>query len=262
MQKMRRAPVYLTLAQARFNPILALDAYVPKIQDQLRRHGFPDTQKMMVTTFNMNIAQPNDAGPQPLPISQTARHTFSTMDKTAGFILDQGSLSFQTMEYDMFESFSEIFLKGLKTVHEAVSLSYTDRIGLRYLDAVYPGKGKNLSEYLNDAVLGLYGKIDGTLVHAFSETRIKNGDINVTARIIVQDGRVGFPPDLQPAGLELADRFKELVGLHAILDTDGSHEHRAAFDLDNVGNCLSAVHNAVTSSFKASVTQHAIESWE
>src|ERR1035437_2350134 len=107
MQKMRHAPVYFTLAQARFNPILALDSYVPKIQDQLRRQGFPDTQTVMVATFNLNMAQPTDAGsrPQSLPVSQAARYTFLTMDKTAGFILDQGSLSFQTAEYDVFDGF-------------------------------------------------------------------------------------------------------------------------------------------------------------
>ena len=148
MQKMRRAPVYFTLAQVRFNPILALESYVPKIQDQLRRHGFPDTQKTMVTTFNLNIAQPNNSGPQPLPIAQVARHTFSTMDKSAGFILDQGSLSFQTMEYDVFESLSETFLKGLKTVHEAVeSQLYGSKSACATSMLCTLGKGEDLSEY-------------------------------------------------------------------------------------------------------------------
>jgi uncharacterized protein (TIGR04255 family) len=262
MQKMRQAPVYFTLAQVRFNPILAVDSYVPKIQDLFRRQGFPDTQKLAMATFNLTGAQVGDASPQTLPVSQMTRYAFSTMEKTAGFLLDQGSLSYQTMEYDVFESFSATFLNGLKTVHEAVSLSYTDRIGLRYLDAVYPGKGEELSEYLNESVLGLYGKLAGTLVHAFSETRLRNGDAHVTARVIVQDGRVGFPPDLQPMGLELANRFQTLFGVHAVLDTDGAYERRAAFDLDQIGGHLSTIHEAVVESFKASVTPHAIESWE
>ena len=261
-RKMRQAPVYFTLVQARFNAILALDSYVPKIQNQLRVHGFPDTQKGVLATFNLNMGTPNEAGPQQVPVSQVTRYTFGNMDKTAGFILDQGALSFQTTNYDTFENFSETFLKGLKSVHEAVKLGYTDRIGVRYLDAVYPKKDEGLSEYLNEAVLGLYGRLDGDLVHAFSETQARNGSVNVIARTIIQSGPIGFPPDLQPVGLVIAERFRMLDGPHAILDTDGSHDHRDVFDLRQIETHLSTVHSAVIKTFKATVTQRAIQSWE
>jgi len=262
MKKMKSAPVYFTIVQARFNHVLALDSYVPQIQDQLRRKGFPDTQKAMVATFNMNMPMSNELAPQSLPVAQTARYIFSAMDKKAGFILDQGSMSFQTMEYDVFESFSETFLDGLRIVHDAVGLSYTDRIGMRYLDAVYPGKDEKLSDYLNETVLGLYEKLDANLVHSFFETRVKKDDIGIVARVIIQEGQVGFPPDLQPAGLELADRFKEPSGLHAILDTDAAHETRISFDLDQIKAHLSNVHDAVTKAFRLSVTEHALQTWK
>ena len=38
----------------------------------------------------------------------------------------------------MFETFLADFLKGLDAVNQAVSLSFTDRLGLRYLDAELP----------------------------------------------------------------------------------------------------------------------------
>jgi uncharacterized protein (TIGR04255 family) len=261
-QKMRQAPVYFTLVQARFNAILALDSYVPKIQDQLRVRGFPDTQKGVLATFNLNVGAPSEAGPPQVPVSQVTRYTFGNIDKTASFILDQGSLSFQTTNYDTFESLLKIFLNGLKIVHEAVNLGYTDRIGVRYLDAVYPKNDEDLSEYLNEAVLGLYGRLDGDLVHAFSETLVRNGSVNVIARTIVQSGEIGFPPDLQPVGLVVAERFRVLNGPHAILDTDGSHDHRDTFDLHRIEAHLSTVHSAVIKAFRATVTQRAIQTWE
>lgn len=262
MQKMRHAPVYFTIAQARFNPILALDSYVPTIQDLFRKEGFPDTQRASIATFNFNAVPGVEGNPQPPAVTQMTRYAFSTMNKTAGFILDHGSLAYQTVEYDMFKGFAATFMKGLRVIHDAVTLSYTDRIGLRYLDAVFPGKGEELSEYLDKAVLGLYGKVESTLVHSFSETRLRSEAANVTARIIIQDGRIGFPPDLQPIGLELAPRFQSMVGMHAILDTDGSQERRAAFDLEGIANRLSAIHAEVVASFRASVTSRAIEKWE
>ena len=122
-KKLRRAPVYFTLAQVRFNAVLALDSYVPKIQDQLRRQGYPDVKKGTLTTFNLNVGNPAEAGVPQVPISQTTRYTFSKIDKSEGFILDQAALSFQTTEYDTFDSFAEALIKGLEIVNEAVNLS-------------------------------------------------------------------------------------------------------------------------------------------
>jgi uncharacterized protein (TIGR04255 family) len=261
-RKMSQAPVYFTLVQARFNAILALDSYVPRIQDKLRLQGYPDAQKGMLTTFNLNIGAPGESRPSQVPVSHVTRYTFGNMDKTASFILDQDSLSFQTTNYNTFEDFSGIFLEGLRIVHEAVNLGYTDRIGVRYLDAIYPKKDENLSEYLNETVLGLYGRLDGDLIHAFSETLVRNGSTNVIARTIIQGGQLGFPPDLQPIGLIVAEKFRAIDGIHAILDTDGAHDHRDAFDLRLIEARLSTVHSAVIKAFKSTVTQRAIQTWD
>src|SRR5437868_6375387 len=132
-KKMIHAPVYFAIVQARFNPILALDSYAPQIQERFRKHGFPDAQKGVLATFNLNLAAPTEGSPPQVPVAQTARYTFCNMGRTAGYILDQGALSFQTTEYEVFDTFSDRFRQGLQGVHDAVDLSYTDRIGFRYL---------------------------------------------------------------------------------------------------------------------------------
>ena len=260
-KKMTQAPVFFAIVQVRFNPIMALDDYAPKIQDRMRLDSFPDLQKGMLATFNLNITA-EEARPAQVPVEQTARYMFSNINRTAGFILDQGSLSFQTTDYDVFTTFSKTFIKGLQIVHKIVGLDYVDRIGVRYLDAVYPKEGEELSNYLNQSVLGLYGKVIGNIGHTFSETLVRVDTVKVIARTIIQDGPIGFPPDLHPMWLVVTDRFRTLSGLHAILDTDGSYESRTAFDVDAVTAQLEVVHSAVTTSFKATVTQHAIDSWE
>jgi uncharacterized protein (TIGR04255 family) len=216
----------------------------------------------MLATFNLNVDSRADGAAPQVPVSQTMRYSFFNIDKTEGFILDQSALSYQTTEYETFESFAEAFLKGLEIIHQAINLSYTDRIGLRYLDAVYPRGDEGLSEYLSEAVLGLYGKLKGSLVHAFSETVIRNDARNVVARTILQSGAIGFPPDLQPMDLRVPERFRVLDGLHAILDTDGSREHRDSFDLDQIETHLSEIHSVVIEAFKAIVTERAIQIWE
>ena len=142
--KMRAAPVYFTIAQVRFNPILSLNTYAPQIQERLRKEGFPDAQKGFLATINLNVnVAPSSEGSSPqIPMAQSALYLFGNMERTSGFILDQGALSFQTTEYDVFETLLTDFLKGLQAVNDAVSLSYIDRIGLRYLDAVFPKSGE------------------------------------------------------------------------------------------------------------------------
>jgi uncharacterized protein (TIGR04255 family) len=262
IQKMTRAPVYFAIVQVRFNPILTLESYVPQIQEQFRKHGFPDAQKSTLATFNLNLAVPTQESPPQVPIAQTARYTFHNMDRTAGYILDQGALSYQTTEYDVFEKFAGDFRYGLQVVHDAVNLSFTDRIGFRYLDAVFPETTKSLGDYLNASVLGLSERFQEAIIHSFSETRLRSADINVIARVIVQNGEVVFPPDLLPTPLLIPDRFRTVQGRHAVLDTDGFVERRESFGVDRIGEHLRAIHDEIANVLHATVTPHAIKAWE
>ena len=261
-RKMTHAPVYFAIVQARFNPILALDSYAPQIQERLRKHGFPDAQKGVLATLNLNLAAPTEGSAPQVPVAQTTRYTFYNMDRTSGFILDQGALSFQTTEYDVFDTFSGEFRQGLQAVHDAVDLSYTDRIGFRYLDAVFPQANETFGDYLNVSVLGLTEKFQESVVHSFSETNLRSANITVIARVIIQDGEVGFPPDLLPNIPRVAERFRVLRGRHAILDTDGYFEEREPFSLDRIKDHLSAIHDEIAKTFDATVTPNAVKVWE
>jgi uncharacterized protein (TIGR04255 family) len=261
--RLKAAPVFFTLAQARFNPILSLEAYAPQIQERLRKVGFPDAQKGVLATINLNVnaASPAEGNPPQLPIAQSARFIFGNMERTSSFILDQGALSFQTTEYDVFETLLADFVKGLEAVNEAVTLSYTDRLGLRYLDAVFPKSGETVRHYLSGSILGLTEKIDDTIVHSFSETLVKRENVNVRSRVIIQDGDVAFPPDLQPLTLTVAERFRALRGHHAIIDTDGWSESREAFNLNRIREQFDLIHSGIMKTFNASVTENALKAW-
>jgi uncharacterized protein (TIGR04255 family) len=261
-QKLKNAPVYFTIAQVRFNPVLALDSYAAAIQENMRKQGFPDAQEGVLATFNLMPVAGAEGAPPQVPVVQTKRYIFANMERTAGFLLDRGALSFQTTDYDVFESFSASFLMGLQIVHNVIGLAFSERIGIRYLDAVFPKSGDSLSNYLSASVLGLTGKLDGELVHSFSETVTRTSAANVVSRIIIQSGKVDFPPDLQPMALTLLPRFQKLDGLHATIDTDSSFEKRETFDLSNLANRLSAIHVEIGNSFKATVTNHALKNWE
>lgn len=269
-KRMTNAPVYFTLAQVRHNPVLSLESYIPGIQESMRKEGYPDFQRAMAVVLNFgSVASPAVDTKQDQPQQlRFERFTFSNMERTRGFILDQNSLSFQSTDYDTFATFSSAFLMGLEIAHKAVSFGFSERIGIRYLDAVVPAGGeKDLPKYLVPEVMGLGSRMgdDASVLHTFSETQIRTPVGNVLSRTIIQNGQIpqlGFPPDLQPIGLELAERFKKVSGVYAIIDTDGSFEAREKFDLDVLKRKLHALHDEIAKVFEATVTAHALSSWK
>lgn len=260
-KKMKHAPVYFTIVQARFNQILALESYAPQIQDHLRKQGFPDAKKGALTTVNLTPTMPSEGTPSQVPVIQTPRYNFSNMNQSSCFILDQGALTFQTTDYDSFNKFSSDFMNGLESVHKAVELSYTERIGIRYLDAVFPKHGEKLSDYLIGSVLGLAEIYDTNIVHSFSETLLKMSDVNIVSRTIVQNGSVGFPPDLLPINIKINDRFQKLQGKHAILDTDGSVAQREVLNLERIQERLYSIHEEIVKAFRSVITEKALSVW-
>ncbi len=265
-KKMKNAPVYFALVQVRHNPILQLGRYVPAIQERMRKVGYPDHQpgNMLIVnlTPGMSDGQPDVQRPIPQPVE---RHVFLGMDGTRGFIVEHGAFSFQTTEYDTFQTFAEQFFIGFGIVHECIMLAYTERIGIRYLDAVVPAGGQvELSKYLAPGVLGLAGRLpEGVPIGlSLSETHIPLPDANLLSRTIIRDGPLGFPMDLEPQGLQVPQRFQQINGIHAIIDTDASQVGRQPLDIPQLRERLDMLHSRIRMAFDASVTEFALKAWE
>ena len=258
--QLKNPPVYLTLAQVRFNSVLKmtdkLAGFLPTIQEAFRQAGYPDYQPQRQITFQ--ILQ--DPQLPPSPVLQE-RAQFGNLKKTHMFILDSQSLTLQSTDYGHYEKFSKIFLEGLNIVNEAVNLGYTERIGLRYLDRVMPKDGEDLKQYLKKEVHGLSTNSDGKLLHSYTEALNEIGNIKLLSRVAIQDGPLAFPPDLQPGNLTVAERFAAYAGKSAILDNDGFVEEREVFSVSNVSAHLNAIHHVIGTAFKNAATSFAFNAW-
>ena len=262
MSKLNRAPVYFTVAQIQFNPIEEMGNYLNTIQPAFRRLGFPDFRpqafQRVVLPFN-NVEGGNAIAPS---IASQSRYSFGNMEGTESFVLETNSLAFQTTSYDVFTSFSEKFLEGLKIIHSAVPLNFVERLGIRYLDAVQPKNNETLSDYLVSEVLGLSEKLNGTSVHSESVTVMNNDAGQMVSRIIIASGRIGFPMDIAATAPKINPRFTDAEGRHAILDTDSSYTQRFVFSIEEVTRRLIALKFKITQSFNATVTTHAKKIWD
>lgn len=256
--KLNAAPVYYTLAQVQFNPILDLETYMPLIQAEMRKAHFPDFKREVIQQFMM----PMETG-QMVPPSATTqtRYLFGDIQSTASFVLDSNGLVLQCTNYDTFETFLATLLHGLKTLHRILSFDFVERIGVRYLDAVQPNDGETLKDYLIPEVLGLSLHSVGTLQQSFSETGALTTAGQLISRVIIRDGQVGLPMELNTLAPAINTRFMEKTGLHAIVDTDCFVIQRAPFNISSIEHHLTALHDQIAESFRVMVTRFALDSW-
>jgi uncharacterized protein (TIGR04255 family) len=264
-KKMNNAPVYFVLAQVRFNAVLTLETYIPAIQDSLRKVGYADFGKSVTATINFNLNLSSTTNQ--LPVGQLVRYLFLNEGKTAGFILDETSLTFESTEYDTFDPFREAFILGLKTVHESMGgLNFFERIGMRFLDAVAARDGEKITDYFAPSLVGLFDKLnDRQLKHIISETWSTKDKTNLMCRAIIQNQStkgVSFAPDLIPVVLQIGQKFQEMSGIYGVFDTDAWYENRQKFDIANIEKMVADLHGVVRSSFDEMVTPHALRVWE
>lgn len=258
----RNPPVYFVIAQVRFNPVLNISPYVASIQEDFRRAEFPDFNKALNVAFNVGML----AGLIPnaeMPMQRTERYLFGNAEGTELFILDPNALTYQTTEYKTFDVLVKTFLSRFDCLTETLSLSFSDRVGLRYLDAVMPGPDETLEAYLIPQVFGIRGKIKGEFQHSFTESLVSLPEGKLLSRVVIQTGPIGFPPDLQlnaPA-MKLNPRFVDHKGLYAIVDTDGFHEGRDRVDRSTIENKFDELHRHVDLAFKSIITRHAVNAW-
>ena len=54
---LKNPPVYLTLAQVRFNPILKLADFLPSIQESFRQAGYPDFNRQRIISIQLTACR-------------------------------------------------------------------------------------------------------------------------------------------------------------------------------------------------------------
>jgi len=263
--KLKNAPVYFTLGQIQHNPLLSLENYVPQIQESMRKAGYPGFRKVTSVAFNLSQVASGGNANLEAPAQRIDQYQFSNVAETCQFVMAANAISFQTTNYQDYEVFWAELRRGLEILDHAVDgLSFVDRLGIRYLDAVAPREGESVKNYLAPELLGLPARMpESMFAYSFSETvLVAEGIGKVVCRAIAQNGSVAFPPDLQSSSLKLKDRFLGVSGEHAILDTDGISEEKRPYDLSEIESHMNSLHELMASCFKASVSDEAWKIWK
>ncbi|MGP8185192.1 MAG: TIGR04255 family protein [Terracidiphilus sp.] len=265
MGRWRNAPVVYVIVQVRFSPVLSLKTYVPQIQEHFRQNGFPAFDSRFNFQLAFTVPPPTETEPvaPAIPVERTLSYVFSNRERNQSFLLEQNGLTFQVTDYEDFKWFLELFLTHLNHINTVISPDSTERIGLRYIDAVLPKTGSRIKEYLIPDVLGLSEKrMRGQVQHSYSETMILNGDTSTFSRIIRREGKIAFPPDMVGLPVAINPRFTEYTGIHALVDTDSYQTVRLPMETAKMRTTLNHLHESVENAFNAVTTEFALADWK
>lgn len=258
--KLRSAPVFFTLAQVRFNSVLALDRYLPEVQDGLRETGFPAYKPSTTQVFQITA---DGDGIQALQ-QPRIRHIFQNKQQTAAILLDTDALTFELSDYPVFDQFARSFGDALRVVARCLPLEFSERVGMRMLDAIQPLAGDSIEQYLAPEALGLSRLVRSDLSHqqTLVETHFKSEGRGLIVRSVRVNSGLAIPPDLNPLNVSLNERFTKYTSPAVMLDCDSYEQTRETFDVDELVARLTNLKAALSASFRSLVTDYALEVWQ
>jgi len=268
-EPLSKQPLALVLVQIRFSPILAIEDYIPRIQDFLRKNGYPFTnQKNLV----FETAQ-NEQGDGTQIVIKQWRFESSAYDTV--ITIDKEQVVLQTSLYTKFEDFIESYISIINKVFEITEhdkFGIIVRLGLRYVDHVKKQNDTdNIDSYLRPELQGLVCAeyIDDRKQYSIASIgKTKPSDDfegQLSIRIIRGEKGLDLPPDLiaaAPFNRKTVDFNEEI----AIIDMDhcwmGSIEPKNNI-IEIVKGRFFKLHDTIINSFYNSVvTKEGIEKWK
>lgn len=259
-EKWKNPPVFYTVAQLKFNPVLNMEKYLPEIQDLLRLRGLPEIRQANEAHLKL------DMNSRKVQESETTRWCFSDKRRTQAYVLTTESLSYHTTSYVDFQHFSQQVLDGLEDVHNVVTLDHLTRIGLRLLDAVVATPSLSVEDALDPKLFGAFSALGGKLAHSYLETVQNIEERQLISKVFVVANGLPIPPDLHPLPLSLPERLHGLRGNIATLDNDCSSNEMIEFpdgiDRSRLEEQLRSLKNSLNDAFRCATTDLARQEWK
>jgi uncharacterized protein (TIGR04255 family) len=234
--------------------VVKLEQYIPDIQDDLRRSGFPKFTKGKVHELRFDLADEPKA-------TIYDRFDFQDRDGSNGIVLTSNSVSLHTNRYAVFEEFVTKFAKAVATVNEILDFDFAERIGLRYVDLVRAESGERFEQYLSERILGPDPASFGMEKALTRFEMVGSTSIGTFALRLWQLGTGQFlPPDLWPTNLKYTTVLNQ-GETASLLDLDHHSDQQIDFDVQRISETAWKLHNNLDLGFHAVVTPFALEKW-
>lgn len=250
------SPLIYVVAQVNISAVVAIERYVPEIQEKLRKNGFPGYANAQVPELVFEAI-----GARPV-ISPLSRYEFQDKEGRTAIVLTPKSIAVHTNRYTTFDNFHSIIGLALETIHGAAGLQLHERIGLRYVDLIELETGEELKDYLAPRLLGYnqaeIGVSEGSFNFHF-EGKTPYG--RLVARHYPPQIRNMLPPDLAGLSLNYSYRPDPLPGRASLLDFDHAADYKSDFVIEEILETLENLHDGLDIIFRDSVTAAALKKW-
>jgi uncharacterized protein (TIGR04255 family) len=257
--KLNNAPLVLALAQVVTSAVLKIDEFIPDIQEQLRKSGYPIFRPDQTQQFSFNPG----INPQ-ITLASTPQWTFLSKDSREAIVVNSNSIVFQTTAYEKFDVFVKRLENILNDISNITEVALYERLGLRFVNLIRKNPGESFEGYLNSGLLGLSPRelqFDDILGRSHQMTgKTKMGLLNVKL-LQTKDGTF-LTPDLDPGHLSFPQKLLpgEEVG---ILDFDHIYllTEPQSFVADEISKKMYELHQHIEFVFIKAVTKEALTKW-
>jgi uncharacterized protein (TIGR04255 family) len=256
-----KQPLILVLCQVRFSPVRKMADYLPSIQEEFRRHGFPIERAGKIQQLTIT--------PAGVHATEQERWDYRTRDETWSVTILQDSVVLQTTAYERFEGFAERLERAVKTVldkTEQDKFGVIQRIGLRYVDLVQPRTGEDYRTYLRPGFHGVADEVFRPRSHrlhveSVGRTAVGDDEGTMIVRVVQNDQGSDLPPDLV-GGAPKHDSRARAGELVTLVDMDHFIEGKFEPDAGWVVARAYEMHDHLIETFHNHVvTDKAIEVW-
>ena len=251
--RLENSPLVFVVIQVKISPIFSLQNYLPQLQEELRKNGYP--------RFQRGITQQINFGPDFKPnVESNWRLEFYDREKTNSILLAPDSITLQTNSYTVFEEFERALSHALEILNNSVQISVVEGIGLRYVDWIRPSVGQKAESLLKEGLRGLNYESIGIqdpihLSHFVGRTNL--GQLMV--RFYQQRGHY-LPLDIGAIGLSYSQTIPP-TELASLLEFDHQANQSFDFDIKDISDVAWKLHAPLDKAFRASVTNEAMKLW-
>jgi uncharacterized protein (TIGR04255 family) len=250
------SPLIYVVAQVSISAVVAIERYVPEIQERLRMSGYPSYTNVQVPEI---IFEAVGAGPV---VTTLSRYEFQNKSERTGIVLTPKSIAVHTNQYTTFDEFCAVIEMALETVHTTATLQLHERIGLRYVDLIELERAEELKDYLPPHLLGYDQAAIGIAGGQFNFEFEGNTPYGrLVARHYTPQVRNMFPPDLAGVSLNYSYRTAPSPRKAVLLDFDHASDHKGDFVIEEILETLENLHDGLDIIFRNSVTTAALEKW-
>jgi uncharacterized protein (TIGR04255 family) len=245
-----------------------MDIYIPAIQDNLRRLGYPlfSPQK----TLSLEI------GPESVNRMEQTQWRFEQADRRSSVIVDGGQILLQTSSYDIFEQFIAEYLRVFSAIMaetEHLRFGVIQRLGLRYVDQVFKqDAADSIDSYLRPELQGMSSPSFSDPVKRYAiavsgKTALRSDQTGKMVIRVTRDKNengIDLPPDVFEGSPERTRRIAA-GDEYALIDMDHFWEGGIGpgFDIDAIEELFYRLHDKVIEALHGSVvTVEGIKKWE